>query len=120
MEAQANELAVSIVEIGKVIGNVICTVRHDSYDGKRILMVQTLDLSGRAWGPVRVAVDYVGAGPGDLVLIGGAPGVAALVFGREKAPIRDLIMAIVDRVDVLGERVMGLYDDLPREDSVPD
>ncbi len=102
------------MEIGKVIGNVICTVHHEAYDDKRILMVQTLDLEGCAWGPVRVAVDYVGAGPGDLVLIGGAPGVAAFVFGREKAPIRDLIMAIVDRVDVHGERVMTLYDELPR------
>jgi ethanolamine utilization protein EutN len=99
------------MEVGRVIGNVICTVRHESYDEKRILMVQELDLDGRPRERVRVAVDYVGAGVGDLVLVGGAPGVAANVFGLEKAPIRDLVMAIVDRVDVYGERTVTLYDD---------
>lgn len=99
------------MEIGKVIGNVICTIHHECYDQKRILIVQPLDLEGREWGPVRVAVDYVGAGPGDLVLLGGAPGVAAMVFGRAKAPIRDLIMAIVDRVDVEGKRIITLYEE---------
>jgi microcompartment protein CcmK/EutM len=99
------------MEVGRVIGNVICTIRHESYDEKRILMVQELDLDGRPRPHVRVAVDYVGAGVGDLVLIGGAPGVAANVFGLEKAPIRDLIMAIVDRVDVNREKTVTLYDE---------
>jgi microcompartment protein CcmK/EutM len=101
------------MEIGKVIGTVIATVKHECYEGKRLLVVQQLTLEGKAQGSPRIAVDYVGAGVGDLVLIGGAPGVAALVFGIEKAPIKDLIMGIIDRVDVDKKRVMTLYDNLP-------
>ena len=43
-----------------------------------------------------VAVDYVGAGVGDTVIAGGAPGVAKSVFNLDKAPIKTLIMGIVD------------------------
>ena len=46
-----------------------------------------------------MAVDYVGSSVGDIVICGGAPGVAKEVFGLELAPIRTLIMAIVDKVD---------------------
>ena len=44
-------------------------------------------------------VDYVSAGIGNIVVCGGAPGVAKTVFDLELAPIRTLIMAIVDHID---------------------
>jgi microcompartment protein CcmK/EutM len=47
-----------------------------------------------------IAVDYVGAGEGDTVLVGSAPGVAQEVFDIERAPIRELIVGVVDRFDV--------------------
>lgn len=103
--------------VGKVIGTVICTVKHEAYDQKRILIVQPLDCEGRPGATklapygYTVAVDYVGAGLGDLVLWGGAPGVARDVFQMDKAPIRDLIMGIVDRVDIDGKRVITLYEE---------
>ncbi len=97
--------------IGKVIGTVVCTIKHPAYEGKRLLLVQPLDAQGKPQGDAAVAIDYVGAGVGDLALIGGAPGVAADVFKLEKAPIRDLIMGIVDRWDVEGERVLTLYEE---------
>lgn len=75
------------MEVGKIIGTVISTVKHEVYEGKRLLVVQQLDLEGRPQGPVRLAVDYVGAGVGDLVLIGGAPGVAAKVFEIGRAHV---------------------------------
>lgn len=100
------------MEVGKVIGTVISTVKHEVYEGKRLLVVQQLDLEGKPQGPVRLAIDYVGAGVGDLVLIGGAPGVAAKVFEVEKAPIKDLIMGIVDRFDLGDELIMTLYDEV--------
>ena len=99
------------MEVGRVIGTVTATIKHSAYHEKRLLVVQQYDLNGQPNGPVRIAVDYVGAGEGDLVLIGGAPGVAAHVFGLEKAPIRDLIMGIVDHVDIENRQVMNLYAD---------
>jgi len=100
------------MEIGKVIGTVIATIKHETYEGKRILVVEQLNLKGEPQGPVHVAVDYVGAGLGDLVLFGGAPGVAAQVFGVTKAPIRHLVMGIIDHFDVDDQRVMTLYDEV--------
>ena len=44
-------------------------------------------------------MDYLGVGINDIVVCGGAPGVACEVFGLELAPIRTLIVAIVDKID---------------------
>ena len=98
------------MEIGKVIGTVTSTIKHETYEGKRILVVQELDTQGKPNGTVRVAIDYVGAGVGDLVLFGGAPGVAAEVFNVKKAPIRDLVMGIIDHFSVDDKQVLSLYD----------
>ena len=97
------------MEIGKIIGTITSTVKHEAYQNKKLLVVQELNLKGEANGTVRIAVDYVGAGLGDLVLFGGAPGVAAEVFGVEKAPIKDLVMGIIDHFEVDGKQVMTLY-----------
>jgi microcompartment protein CcmK/EutM len=102
------------MEIGKVIGTVTTTIKHETYENKRILVVQELNTQGKPNGIVRVAIDYVGAGIGDLVLFGGAPGVAAEVFEVSKAPIRDLIMGIIDHFDVDDERILSLYDDVKK------
>ena len=104
------------MEIGKVIGTVTATVKHETYEGKRILVIQELNTRGEPNGVVRVAIDYVGAGEGDLVLFGGAPGVAAEVFGVKKAPIRDLVMGIIDHFDVDGKRVFSLYDKVKQKE----
>jgi len=100
------------MEVGKVIGTVIATVKHDVYEGKRLLVVQQVDLEGKPQGPVRLAIDYIGAGVGDLVLLGSAPGLAADVFKVKKAPIKDLIMGIVDHFDLGDQLVMTLYDEM--------
>lgn len=100
------------MEIGKVIGTITSTVKHETYQGKRLLVVQQLNVEGEPQGPVRIAVDYVGAGLGDLVLFGGAPGVAAEVFEVDKAPIRDLVMGIIDHFTVDDQQVMTLYDEV--------
>jgi ethanolamine utilization protein EutN len=100
------------LEIGKVIGTITSTVKHEAYQNKRLLVVKELNLEGKANGNVRIAVDYIGAGLGDLVLFGGAPGVAAEVFEVDKAPIKELVMGIIDHFDVDGKQIMTLYDDV--------
>lgn len=79
--------------LAKVIGPVVCTIKHPAYKGKCMLLIRPI------YGPeedYEIAVDYVGAGTGDTVIAGGAPGVAQSVFNLDKAPIRTLIMGIVD------------------------
>jgi ethanolamine utilization protein EutN len=78
---------------------VTATEKHSAYVNKRVFVVQPVTPDGAEQGNDLVAVDYVGAGIGDTVVCGGAPGVAREVFGLDRAPIRTLIMAIVDNID---------------------
>jgi len=84
--------------LARVTRAVVAVQKHDAYRGKTVYVVQPVDPDGTPAGGEWVAVDYVGAGIGDMVVCGGAPGVAKAVFNIELAPIRTLIMAIVDTV----------------------
>jgi ethanolamine utilization protein EutN len=85
--------------LAKVTKRVVSSGKHDAYAGKTVFVVQPVTPDGTPDGPEWVAMDYVHAGVGDTVVCGGAPGVATTVFGIERAPIRTLIMAVVDRLD---------------------
>ncbi len=86
--------------VAKVIGKLHSTIKHETYDKKKIMIIQPLDINFKPKGPTCVAVDYVDAGEGDFVIAGTAPGAAKLVFNLDKAPIRTLIMGIIDTMDV--------------------
>jgi microcompartment protein CcmK/EutM len=95
------------VYIAKVIGNVVSTDKYDEYANKKLLLVQKLDLERKPAGLATIAIDYVGAGEGDTVMVGAAPGLASVVFNVPKAPIRELVMGIIDRVQVDGKADHG-------------
>ncbi len=78
---------------------VISSAKHFSYNGKAVFVVQPVNPRGEDTGNEWLAMDYVGAGVGDTVVCGGAPGVAKKVFNLEEAPIRTLIMAVVDKIE---------------------
>lgn len=85
--------------LARVEKQVVSSQKHKAYEGKIVFVVQPIYPDGKAKGNEWVAIDYVGAGVGDIVVCGGAPGVAKTVFNLELAPIRTLIMAIVDNID---------------------
>lgn len=85
--------------LARVEKQVVSSQKHKAYEGKIVFVVQPIYPDGKAKGNEWVAIDYVGAGVGDIVICGGAPGVAKTVFNLELAPIRTLIMAIVDNID---------------------
>lgn len=86
------------MRLARVIGNLVTSDKHPAYEGRKLMLVQPLGLDAKPLGGVTMALDYVGAGPGDTVLVGAAPGLAGVVFHLEVAPINDLIMGIVDCV----------------------
>ncbi len=86
------------MKIARVIGNLVSSHRLEAYEARKLLLVQPITPEGEPEGRCTMAIDYVGAGIGDTVLMGAAPGLAATVFGIEKAPINELIMAIVDSI----------------------
>jgi len=86
------------MHLARVIGKIISTVKNPAYEDRKLLLVQKLHLDGKPMGVATVAVDYVDAGEGDIVLLGAAPGLASTVFNIPDAPIRELVMGVIDRV----------------------
>ena len=87
--------------LGRVIGNVVCTVKNPSLEGQRLLIVQPLDRCGRDKGRPLVALDSVGAGAGETIYwCRGRE--ATLAFSSAKIPTEATIVGIVDRVNIPG------------------
>ena len=78
---------------------VTATEKHSAYQGRHVYVVQPVYPDGSDKGNEWIAMDYLGADIGDIVVCGGAPGVAGEVFGLKLAPIRTLIIAIVDKIE---------------------
>ena len=90
------------MQIGRVTGTVVSTAKDPTLEGRKLLIVELLDLSAAKTGPYLVAIDAVSAGLGDVVLV--ATGSSArLTEATKNRPSDAVIMAIVDSWDVLGE-----------------
>ena len=88
--------------LGRVIGTVVSTVKLQALSGHKILIVQPVDPQGRDSGAVTLALDSVQAGVGDTVLIIDEGNSARLIVGDSMAPIRTMVVGIVDQVTVGG------------------
>ena len=86
--------------IGTVRGSIVSTINHPFYTGRKMLLVEKEDFAGRAGGYL-VAVDGgVGAGIGERVLVIDEGNSARQVVSDPKAPLRSIIVGIIDRLDV--------------------
>ena len=86
--------------IGKVIGEVWATRKHESHEGQKILYVQPLTLDGKDKGVPVVAFDSVSAGVGDRVLVAMEGYSAMTSVGQRNVPISTAIIGIIDTVDL--------------------
>ena len=89
--------------IGRVVGNVIATQKQASHEGKKILVVQPLDLEGQATGDVVIALDAVGAGIGERVLLVQEGFSAMTSVGHKDSPIDAAVIGVIDMVEVMVE-----------------
>lgn len=85
--------------LGRVIGEIYGTIKHPFYEGKKLLVVEKTSPAGAATGDYLVAVDTVGAGVGEPVLILDEGTGARQVLGSTDGPVRSVIVGIVDSVD---------------------
>jgi ethanolamine utilization protein EutN len=87
------------MQIGTVIGNVWATRKEDHLTGLKFLFVQPEDPSGLSIDVPFIALDRIGSGIGDRVMV--TRGSAAhFVFKDENLPIDAVIIGIVDSIDV--------------------
>lgn len=97
------------MQIAKVIGTVVSTNKAETLTGLKLLVVQPVDMpSMEEKGALAVAIDAVGAGPGEIVmLVGGSSSRQTAV--TEGKPVDMSIVAIIDHIDVAGKRVFSKY-----------
>ena len=87
--------------LGRVQGQVVATIKHEAYMGHRFLLLDRIDATGKQLGGYLVAVDTVGATVGQTVLVIDEGNSARQVLGDSIAPIRSVIVGIVDDVQMI-------------------
>jgi len=85
--------------LGKVIGNVVSTMKLPIYQGYKILIVQPVNDKEEPQGESLLALDTVQAGVGDTVLVIDEGNSSRLIMNNSTAPVRTMIVGIVDTVD---------------------
>ena len=86
--------------IARVVGNIVATQKQQSHEGKKILLIQPLDLEDQPTGDVVAALDSVDAGIGDRVLAVQEGFSAMTSVGHTESPIDAAVIGVVDLVEL--------------------
>ncbi len=84
--------------LGKIIGNVVSTIKLPIYQGYKILIVQPVNNKEEPQGKSILALDTVQAGVGDIVLVIDEGNSSRLIMNNPTAPVRTMIVGIVDAI----------------------
>ena len=87
------------MQIGRVVGTVVSTQKNKKLEGAKLMLVQILSLENEPRGPAVLAIDSVGAGVGEKVLLVIEGKAAGDALGRKAAAVDAAIIGIVDAVD---------------------
>ena len=88
--------------IARILGTVVSTQKDPRLMGKKLLIVRPLNLDGTEMGGYVVAVDTVGAGFHERVLVV-AGSSARLAEGMKDTPVDAAIIGVVDTVDIMND-----------------
>ncbi len=93
--------------LADVIGTVVSpSVQVPALDGRKLLVVRPVQPEGAPVGPKpRIAIDTIGAGVGDRVLVIDEGNAGRQILSAPNAPVKTLIIGFVDEVELGGERV---------------
>ena len=90
------------MQIARVVGTVVSTQKHRKFEGAKLLLVQPLNLDDSPLGSTFLAVDGVGAGVDEKVLIVLEGRAAGEALGKKAAPVDAAIVGIIDTVTISG------------------
>jgi len=79
---------------------VVSTIHHSIVDGKKLLLADRLDQNGKPTGGYVIALDAIGAGMGETVLIIDEGNGARQVLDDDNAPLRSMVVGIVDELEL--------------------
>jgi ethanolamine utilization protein EutN len=86
--------------IARVVGELTATRKHPSHEGRKVLLVQPLNLDGSLRGDPVVALDAVGAGVGDRVLLVSDGFAAMTAVDRPQSPIDMAVVGHIDHIEL--------------------
>jgi ethanolamine utilization protein EutN len=84
------------MQIGTVVGQAVSTVKHASLTGWRLLLVQLLTADGGPDGEPLLAIDDLGAGPADRVILTNDGASARERVGAKDSPVRWMVIGMCD------------------------
>ena len=84
------------MQLAKVIGHATATVKHPSLNGWRMVVVQPLGVADKPDGEPMVAIDNLGSGRGDKVMITSDGKAVRGMVKSDKSPVRWAILGVVD------------------------
>lgn len=87
--------------LGIVRGSIYSTIQHPFYYNRKLLIVDYIDATGTPTGKYVIAIDAVGAGPGQTVLINDEGNGARQILKDSMGPARSVIVGIVDAVEAI-------------------
>ena len=87
------------MQLARVVGTVVSTQKHRTFEGAKLLLVQPITLDDQPRGTALLAVDSVGAGVHEKVLVVIEGRAAGEALGRKGAPVDAAIIGIVDSID---------------------
>jgi len=93
--------------IGKVVGEIYSTINHPFYNGKKLLVIDKLNPSNNRPIDYIIAVDSVDAGVGETVLVVDEGNSARQVVNDNSAPIRSIVVGIIDEIDLWRVQIAG-------------
>lgn len=87
------------MQICRVIGTVVSTQKNRKLNGAKLLLVQPLTLEGDPRGVTLIAIDSVGAGVGERVLVVIEGKAAGDALGRKAAAVDAAIVGVIDSIE---------------------
>ena len=91
------------MQIARVVGTLVSTQKHRKFEGAKLLLVQPLNLDDTPRGTTLLAVDGVGAGVSEKVLVVLEGRAAGDAIGKRGAPVDAAVVGIIDHVDIDGD-----------------
>ena len=88
------------MQIARVVGTVVATQKHRKFEGAKLLLVQPLNIDDTPRGTTILAIDGVGAGVEEKVLVVMEGRAAGEALGRKAAPVDAAVIGIIDTVTI--------------------
>jgi ethanolamine utilization protein EutN len=87
------------MQLARIIGRATSTVKHPALSGWRMLLVEPLDIQGHPDGEPLLAIDAMGAGRGDVVMLTSDGACVREMMGTNNTPVRWAVLGIADELD---------------------